>query len=142
MQMRNFFLSFRACEETITRNKLSKKYNLLFEMKTQEFIIKGEDIKQLISKDAGFCFISNKVVKEGFRLDFLYKEQGEQNFDSGWRFFAGDESDEYINNPENCSLVLLNTAINYAPELIPYLDSSIGTQLERVGSSNKFKIVD
>ncbi|MFT5618260.1 MAG: hypothetical protein ACI85I_001492 [Arenicella sp.] len=96
---------------------------------------------QLIPKESGFCFISNKVAKEGFRLNYTYKELEEENFDSGWRFFAGDESDEYINNPENCSLVLLNTAVNYAPEIISYLNLPVDTQLERMGDSNVFRIV-
>lgn len=41
------------------------------------------------------CFVSHRVLKEGVRVGYLYRELPECENDSGWRMMAGDESDEY-----------------------------------------------
>jgi len=52
-------------------------------------------------------------------------------YDSGWRFFAGDEDDEYANNPENLDIYSLNTICNYSPDIIPFLHATYGTAYGR-----------
>ncbi len=56
----------------------------------------------------------------------MYREEPYQNGnpDSGWRFLAGDESDEYMDNSENHSVFQVNTMCNYDNEIIPFLSSS------------------
>ena len=51
--------------------------------------------------------------------------------DSGWRFFAGDEDQEYMNNPNNHGVYDVNTIVNYDPDILPYLDSAFGAAYER-----------
>ena len=78
------------------------------------------------------CFASNKITKEGYKVGYMYRETGDNNADSGWRFLAGDESDEYVNNPENMNIFSLNTICNYDPDIIPYLKSEENTSYIRV----------
>ena len=41
--------------------------------------------------------------------------------DSGWRFFSGDESEDYIADISHTGIYDLNTACNLDPEIIPLL---------------------
>jgi hypothetical protein len=67
----------------------------------------------------------------------MYRERGDNDFDSGWRFLAGDESDEYLSIPANFELYDVNTIANYDPEIIPYLNAPVGYANLRDPSSGK-----
>ena len=71
----------------------------------------------------------------------MYREEPDNNIDSGWSFFSGTESQEYLDDSANTSLYDVNTVANYDPAIIPYLDSAVGTQLERVSGTNQFRKV-
>ena len=63
----------------------------------------------------------------------MYREVPDFREDSGWRFNAGDESDEYMDDPKNHAIYEVNTIANYDPAIIPHLDAPIGSEFERVG---------
>ncbi|MPM98054.1 hypothetical protein SDC9_145235 [bioreactor metagenome] len=71
----------------------------------------------------------------------MYREEPYQNGnpDSGWRFMAGDEDDDYMNNPDNHGIYQINTICNYDPDIIPFLDSAAGTAFIR-NESGKFAL--
>jgi hypothetical protein len=56
-------------------------------------------------------FVTNSVLKDGQRVGYLYREPTDQENDSGWRFTAGDEPDEYMDDPANCSYVALGAVL-------------------------------
>ncbi|MEI5908002.1 DUF2185 domain-containing protein [Bacillus spongiae] len=99
-----------------------------FKKKTKRFPLKGDKIKQLIDSNEG-CITSNRITIDGLKVGFMYREEPYQNGnpDSGWRFLAGDESDEYMENTENHSVYQLNTICNYDKDIIPFLNSALGT---------------
>ena len=103
------------------------------------------DIEQLIEwnePNGEGCLVSDKITKEGFKVGYMYREQPDEGKpDSGWRFLAGDEDDEYINNPKNLHIFAINTICNYDRDIIPYLKSSVGSAYIRTGSS-EFDIDD
>ena len=63
------------------------------------------DIKNLIDwkePNGEGCMASDKITKEGFKVGYMYREQpSEGKPDSGWRFMAGNEDEEYMENPDN-----------------------------------------
>ncbi len=59
--------------------------------------------------------------------------------DSGWRFFAGDESEEYLADPANVEIYDVNTIANYDPEIVPFLDDPVPVELERAAGSGPLK---
>ena len=82
------------------------------------------------------CIVSDKITKEGFKVGYMYREQlDEGNPDSGWRFMAGNEDDEYMSNPNNHHVFAINTICNYDKDIIPYLTSQVGSVYVRVNSS-------
>lgn len=99
----------------------------------KDFKIKKEDIKKLIDiKGPTGCIATDRITVDGKKIGYMYKEEGYGMFpDSGWRFFEGNEDEEYINNPENSTVYDLNTICNYDPEIIPYLDSEVGSSFYR-----------
>jgi len=102
------------------------------------FKIKGENIKQLIQSIGG-CMATDKITVNGELIDFMYREQPDFDSDSGWRFLSGTESQDYVDNAENWAIYDTNTIANYDKAIIPYLELPIGTELERIKGSDKFK---
>ena len=96
--------------------------------KEKKFCIQGYEIKRLIESDEG-CIATDRITVDGDRVGFMYREEPYQNEnpDSGWRFMAGDESAEYMDNLENHSVYQLNTICNYDRDIIPLLNSAPGT---------------
>ena len=37
-------------------------------------------------------------------MGYCYREEPDGGWDSGWRFTAGDESDEYMDDPNNAGI--------------------------------------
>lgn len=95
--------------------------------KEKRFYIPGSEIKRLISSNEG-CIATDRITVDGCKVGFMYREEPYQNDspDSGWRFMAGDEDEEYMNNPDNHSVYQVNTICNYDPEIIPFLSSDPG----------------
>ena len=104
----------------------------------KEFKIKEENIKELISwQGADGCMATDKIVVDGEKVGYMYREKPTNESDSGWRFFDGNETEEYLNNADNIGIYKLNTICNYDEAIIPYLNMKIGTKLSR-NSENKF----
>ena len=50
------------------------------------------DVKNLIDWNEGTgdgCLVSNKITKDGFKVGYMYREDSDNAFDSGWRFMQG-----------------------------------------------------
>jgi hypothetical protein len=71
----------------------------------------------------------------------MYRDEPSDDTDSGWRFLSGTESQEYVDDPENWAIYDLNTIANYDMAIIEYLELPIGTELERIRGTSKFKEV-
>ena len=97
----------------------------------KNFKIKKEDIKKIID-DNSACIVSNEILINGKSVGYMYREKPSESYnDSGWRFFAGDETKEFCDNPDNFSIVELNTLCNYDGSVVKKLSSDIGTAYKR-----------
>ena len=106
--------------------------------KEKEFLLSAADIKPLLATKMG-CIATDRITVDGCKVGFLYREEPNSGLpDTGWRFFAGDESDDYLDNPENSGVFCLNTIANYDRDIIPLLDSSVGTAFYRDPKTGKF----
>ncbi len=102
------------------------------------FKIPGDQIRRLIPKMGG-CFASDRITVDGAPVGYMYREQPDRDIDSGWRFFAGDESPEYADTPGNFTIYEVNTICNYDPAIIPFLDAPVGSAFGRVEGTDKFE---
>ena len=102
--------------------------------------IKIEDLIEWKGGNGEGCLVSNKITKDGWKVGYMYREEPDEGVpDSGWRFMQGKESDEYNSDSSNINVFALNTICNYDPDIIPYLNSPIGTVLIRI-SEHEFEI--
>lgn len=90
----------------------------------------------------GGCIAPDTITVDGRRVGFCYRELGSNDLDSGWRFFAGDETDEYLAEAGNSAVYDVNTVANYDPEIIPLLDAPVGSAFEREGGNGPFVRAD
>ena len=104
------------------------------------FYLSKEQIKEIyVSDGPQGCFATNRITVDGKKIGYMYREEPDLDSDfpdSGWRFFAGDEDEEYTENPDNINIFSLNTICNYDSAIIPYLDAPYGSRFVRSG--NKF----
>lgn len=101
------------------------------------FKIKAEDILKVI-EPMGSCLASDKITIEGLPVGYMYREDPEEDNDSGWRFLSGTEDQDYIDDPNNSMIFEVNTLANYDAAIIPYLKYPIGSELERIENSDDF----
>ena len=104
---------------------------------TKNFAIKGADIKPLATR-RGYCYASDRITVDGEPVGFMYREDRDHGGDSGWRFLAGDESEDYASDAANFAIYDVNTIANYDRDIIPLLDAPIGSAYSRDPSSGKF----
>lgn len=90
----------------------------------------ADEILRMIP-DIGVAFATDKITVEGNKVDYMVREASNRDGDSGWIFYGGGETQEYLDDPNNTSVFNLNTICNYDPEIIPFLTFPPGTEVER-----------
>ncbi len=70
----------------------------------KNFKIPGEHIRQLISNMGG-CFATDRITVDGLKVGYMFRELPDKDVFSGWTFMAGDESQEYADNPDNWAIL-------------------------------------
>jgi hypothetical protein len=79
-----------------------------------------------------------QLVENKLKVRFMYREEPDNQSDSGWRFFSGFETDEYVNNPDNIGLYDVNTISAIDPDIVSLLNSPVGSSFERESSEWPF----
>ena len=94
----------------------------------KKYYIKPEDIKELFHTDGpDGCIASDRIMVDGEKIGYMCREYADHDGDSGWRFTAGDEDEEYMSNPENAGVYSLNAVANVDMDIIPFLNSPVGS---------------
>ena len=86
----------------------------------------------------GYALAPKQLVRNRLKVRFMYREKPDTQQDSGWRFFSGFETDEYVNNPDNIGLYDIKTITEIDPDIVPFLNSPVGSAFEREHSSQPF----
>ena len=93
-----------------------------------------------MKKNLGYVFATKMLVDEKRKVRFMYREEATDDNDSGWRFFCGDEDQEYVENPDNTRIYDIETILNIDKSVSPYLQSAIGVAFERENESDTFRM--
>ena len=101
--------------------------------RNRDYHVKAEDVKSLLPdwKGADGCIATNRITVEGCKVGYCYREKPDGDWDSGWRFTAGDESEAYMDDPNNAGIYKLNTICNDDPDIIPLLNTPAPCAFER-----------
>ena len=101
--------------------------------RNRDYYVKAEDMKNLLPdwEGADGCIATNRITMEGCKVGYCYRENPDGGWDSGWRFTAGDESEAYMDDPNNAGIYKLNTICNDDPDIIPLLNTPAPCAFER-----------
>jgi hypothetical protein len=88
------------------------------------------------------CYATRRILKDGQRVGYLYREAPEGPQDSGWRFTANDESDAYMSDPNNSAKVSLGVLLSFDDTCLDLLDQPEGAAFARDETSGEFVDVD
>lgn len=77
------------------------------------------------------AFVTKKLLEEKNKIGFAYREQPDNETDSGWRFFVGDENQEYVDDANNIVLLSIEEVINLDESIKTILDNNINTAFEK-----------
>lgn len=96
----------------------------------KRFRLTAEEIRPL-AVGLGSCLASDRITVDGLPVGYLYRASPDNSTDSGWRFFAGDESQGYADDPGNFAVYDVNTIANYDATIIPLLSEPTGSAYGR-----------
>jgi hypothetical protein len=111
-------------------------------MEPKKFHLQANEILQL-APGRGGCIATDMITVHGQRVGYMYRLAPDSkskfhDMDSGWTFLAGTESQDYLDEPRNLAIYDVNTIANYDPEIIPLLDSPLGSAFARESISGRF----
>lgn len=104
-----------------------------FRLPEKKYAITGDQIRELLTgwEGADGCIATDRIVVDGCKVGYMYRTEPCNGWDSGWRFFAGDESPDYVDCAEHSGIYKLNTICNYDPDILPFLKAPYGTAYGR-----------
>jgi len=109
------------------------------ENEINEFISQEEDY-EVLCELLKTCIVTKKLLDENWKVGLMQKLESESEMDSGWFLSVGNETQEYVDNPENLCVITLSELCEKDPVLIRYLmDKEVGDSLIRV-SDEEFEI--
>lgn len=101
----------------------------------KKFAIPGDQIRRIIPS-MGYCYATDRITVDGCAIGYMYREEPDDDSDSGWRFFAGDESQEYVDDATNTMLYDVNTIANYDQTIVRFLAAPPPCAFERVDKNS------
>jgi len=103
----------------------------------KRFALASSDIKP-IATGHGSCMATDRITVDRAPVGFMYREVPDHEHASGWRFFAGDESQDYLDNAANLEIYDVNTIANYDRDIIPLLDVKVRSAFEWDEETGRF----
>lgn len=90
----------------------------------------------------GFVIATKLVVEEEHKVCFMYRETPMDPQDSGWRLFAGSETQEYVDVAENSGIYSPTEILMLDEGLREMLLSPVGSAFEREGPDGEWLAAD
>lgn len=83
---------------------------------------------------SGYIIASNEVAKERKPVGYLYREEPDNERDSGWRVFSGEETQQYADDPSNFAMYNAETILDIDPSIRVLLGTPAPAAFERDSS--------
>lgn len=101
-----------------------------------------DPIPSITEKYIKRCFVTHNILYEGRQVGYLYREEPDCDDDSGWRFTAGDETDEYMEDSDNSSYVSLGAVLREDDSILTLLECEVGVAFVRDENGNFIELDD
>jgi hypothetical protein len=89
-----------------------------------------------------YALVSVRVLTDGEPVRWLYREAPDDAADSGWRLFAGDESESYLDDPTHARPARLRALLPLDERFAELFASPIGSAFERDEADEPFDLVE
>ena len=96
----------------------------------KKFWLPAHKLEPLVN-GRGSCIASDRITVDGARVGYMYREPPDSDTDSGWRFFAGDETHEYTDDANKFAIYDVNTIANYDRDIVPLLEAPVDSAFAR-----------
>ena len=100
-----------------------------------KFLLRADEIRE-IAPGHGACYASDHITVDGKKVGFMYREEPDNDVDSGWRFLSGNESQEYLDDSNNLQIYDVNTIANYDQGIVALLSAPCGSAFARTASGD------
>lgn len=88
------------------------------ELGAPEIVARTRRFEELWSGELSkLALVSTRITREGAPIGWLYREPPDREGDSGWRLLAGDESDEYADDPDHIVVLPLREVLERHPDI-------------------------
>ena len=104
-------------------------------------VIKLTDAAWFETAELG-ALVSAKVFEPGECVRWMYREAADHPQDSGWRLFAGSESDEEANDVSRIRTCNVGWLIDFDPTLTEPLRAAFGKAFERTECGAQWQVLE
>jgi hypothetical protein len=95
----------------------------------------ADPVPNIVQRYAEYCFVTTRILHDEQPVGALYREHPSddetelENF-SGWNIMAGDEDEDYLDDPDNWHYVSLGLVLNIDDRFIDVLDAPFDSEFE------------
>jgi hypothetical protein len=97
-----------------------------------------DDNNNVVERYIKRCFVTKRVLNEGLKVGYLYREEPDEEKDSGWRITSNTESEEYMDDSQNVAYVSLGAVLSRDDSFVGLLEQPVGSAFIRDEGSGKF----
>ena len=102
----------------------------------KKFALNADQIKPLaIGRGGGIA--TDRITVDGMAGGDMGREPTTRQHDSGWCFMAGDETQDYMDDPSHHGIYDVNTIANYSPDITSLLDAPPCCAFERDAATGR-----
>ena len=91
---------------------------------------KKKETEPLKTHNLGGCIITKSLCEGTSKLKWIFREEGVNPADNGWRAIGDTDTEEYINTPGNNMVVDFDRLVEIEPAVLAIYDMPVGTDLE------------
>jgi hypothetical protein len=97
-----------------------------------------DDHDNIVERYIKRCFVTERVLNEGERVGYLYREEPDDDNDSGWRITSNTESDDYMDDSANVAHVSLGAVLSRDDSFLHLLGQPAGSAFIRDAKTGQF----
>jgi hypothetical protein len=112
-----------------------------YSMSKKVFFLAADAIKPDLARGQGSCLASDLITVQGLPVGFMYREDTDNDLDSGWRFFAGRNQSPIATTLQTSKSTMSTPSPTMIPESFYFLMQSLAPRFERPPESVNFKPV-
>ena len=101
-----------------------------------------DDDDNLVERYVKRCYVTKRIMDEEAKVGYLYREAPDDHDDSGWRFTANDESDEYMDDSKNIAYVSVGAVLSKDDSFVHLLDAPEGSSFAWDARTQAFVALD